>query len=79
VPIAVKTVAPNNPRRYKTMDTHLRYEYVTREVSTSPETTFNDDPGLVAAGFSRVWADITTGGTFIVYRRERVSIRGGNP
>lgn len=54
-----------------------RYEYVTQEVSTEV-SPFEDSPGLVAAGFVRVWADITSEGTFIVYRRERVSIRGGN-
>lgn len=46
------------------------YEFATRFVVGVHPSTEIDAP-YAAGGWTRVWADITTDGTFIVYRRER--------
>lgn len=51
---------------------NTRYEYTTREMPTT-HTVFHSstDTEMEAQGWSRAWADVTTEGTFIVYRRNR--------
>lgn len=50
-----------------------RYEYVTREIPTEiPRVISSEtDREMGSQGWRRAWADISTEGTFIVYRRER--------
>ncbi len=54
---------------------HPLYEYTTRTVpyegSLVLSSSFSTDKDLEEQGWRRVWADVTTEGTFLVYRRIR--------
>ncbi len=54
-----------------------RFEYASSHVPYVPGQSTDDvDKHMVQAGFTRVWADVTMGWQFIVYRRERSDFRG---
>ena len=53
-----------------------RYEYMTQQHPTSDRPWMHvEDSVLAKAGWQRVWADVTTEGTMVVYRRERPPVQ----